>query len=120
MNKFTKLLMTTTAIASVFGWNIHTTQAQTIEELRDAYCVGSLIGGLMRGNTAAIPLECTQNQSQSQGSLNTAPRSYNQYQRTNRRDIERYIDQQNRRVNQIERYSDWLTEPDNVCLSCSN
>ena len=36
MKKLHKLLMTTTAIVSIFGWNIHSTQAQipTNENLR--------------------------------------------------------------------------------------
>jgi hypothetical protein len=39
MNKFHKLLITTTAIVSVFGWNIHLTQAQNIPELIAVYQV---------------------------------------------------------------------------------
>ena len=37
MNKFHKLLITTTVIASILGWNIHTTQAQNSPKLIAAY-----------------------------------------------------------------------------------
>ncbi|MDD1416995.1 hypothetical protein MEN41_21020, partial [Dolichospermum sp. ST_con] len=67
MNKFHKLLMGTTAIVSMFGWNVNVAQAQSIP----AYCTGSAIGALLglaiTGNakaaSSAIPPECTtQNQ----------------------------------------------------------
>jgi hypothetical protein len=37
MNKFHKLLIITSVIASIFGWNIHTTQAQNSPQLIAAY-----------------------------------------------------------------------------------
>jgi hypothetical protein len=37
MNKFHKLLIITSVIASIFGWNIHTTQAQNSPKLIAAY-----------------------------------------------------------------------------------
>jgi hypothetical protein len=43
MNKFHKLLMGTTAIVSMFGWNVNVAQAQSIP----AYCTGSAIGALL-------------------------------------------------------------------------
>ena len=40
MNKFHKLLMGTTVIVSMFGWNVNIAQAQSIPE----YCTGSAYG----------------------------------------------------------------------------
>ncbi|MDB9488267.1 hypothetical protein PN492_17220 [Dolichospermum circinale CS-537/01] len=66
MNKFHKLLMGTTAIVSMLGWNVSIAQAQSLP----AYCTGSAIGALLglaiTGNakaaSSAIPPECNQNQ----------------------------------------------------------
>ncbi|MDB9310356.1 hypothetical protein PN471_17305 [Aphanizomenon sp. CS-733/32] len=114
MNKFHKLLMGTTAIVSMFGWNVNIAQAQSLP----AYCTGSAIGALLglaiTGNakaaSSAIPPECTtqnQNTSQSPAYLDDQKRVY----------TEAYIRAENLRNERIKRRNGWLTEPDNVPLS---
>lgn len=106
--------MGTTAIVSMFGWNVNIAQAQSIP----AYCTGSAIGSLLglviTGNaeaaSSAIPPECTtQNQNTSQSP------AYPDDQK--RVDIDTYIRLQDLRNEEIKRRNGWLTEPDNVPLS---
>ncbi|MDB9310357.1 hypothetical protein PN471_17310 [Aphanizomenon sp. CS-733/32] len=108
MNKFHKLLMGTTAIVSMFGWNVNVAQAQPLP----AYCTGSAIGALLglaiTGNakaaSSAIPAECNQNQNspssqyQEPNPTNTIPKLSNTDLNPNRswlgdsmRDTDRFI-----------------------------
>jgi hypothetical protein len=66
MNKFHKLLMGTTAIVSMLGWNINIAQAQPLPAHCTGAAIGSLLGLAITGNARAaanaIPPECRQNQ----------------------------------------------------------
>lgn len=66
MNKFHKLLMGTTAMVSMLGWNVNIAQAQPLPAHCTGAAIGSLLGLAITGNARAaadaIPAECRQNQ----------------------------------------------------------
>ncbi|MDM3859327.1 MAG: hypothetical protein PT118_05705 [Aphanizomenon gracile PMC644.10] len=114
MNKFHKFWVGTTAIVSMFGWNVNIAQAQSLPAHCTGAAIGSLLGLAITGNARAaanaIPPECTtQNQNTSQSP------AYSDDQK--RVDTEAYIRAENLRNERIKRRNGWLTEPDNVPLS---
>jgi hypothetical protein len=66
MNKFHKFWVGTTAIVSMFGWNVNIAQAQSLPAHCTGAAIGSLLGLVITGNARAaadaIPGECRQNQ----------------------------------------------------------
>jgi hypothetical protein len=111
MNKFHKLLMGTTAMVSILGWNVNIAQAQPLPAYCTGAAIGSLVGLAITGNARAaenaIPAECRQNQ-------DTPPSSAYQDGRV---DNDAYIRRQDLLNEQIRRRNEWLTAPDNVNLS---
>ena len=113
MNKFHKLLMGTTAMVSMLGWNVSIAQAQPLPAHCTGAAIGSLLGLAITGNARAaadaIPSECRQNQLSSDNYTDNYRRVDN--------DAYTYIRRQDLRNEQIDRRNRWLTEPDNVPLS---
>ena len=104
MNKLSNLLLSTTVITSLFGLLAVPAQAQL--DLLRSFCNGYLQGAAITGDYSSVPDDC---------------RQYMRPSSPQRRDSDRYIEQQELRNRQIQRDADINLESirDSNCLASS-
>lgn len=107
MNKLSILLLSATVITSVSGSIALPARANQVLQ---AFCEGYLKGAAITGNYSSVPDDCWQYMQRPSSS-----------QESNRRDSDRYVEQQERRNRQIQRDADINLESiqDSNCLASS-